>query len=453
MPPPPQMSTGYFPPPTDQTRPGLLRRNSSVLSIEHGDFEWLKQYFKPEPEEMAAAPPATNAAPAPTGRAGQKHRISDDGGIGGLPALSPMKHGGHEDDEMDDGGFKRRRKIGWTNTEDLTILAAVRRVGTQWQRIADNLPGRTADAVRNRWHRLQRTHALSDTDEGRSALDGLLIAAGIDVDWCPPDIAEGASVAAAPTSGAAEPCIRGSDHGRQMWTPEEDQIIRDGVARFGCKWRQIAALLSGRTDSSVRNRWMRLCRENQSVRESSMREGSMRESSQRDSIMEALTPLATSVQQPQQTGVTEAAAEAVVDAAVAAVPVPNAIARQTSQEMILDELTASLKSSLEVEKLPLGLEAPTMVLDLDSFAEAVSNCVAGDGGNNASDMPRFEAFDAPLLNAAPRSRSKQTSSASVDDKVGDDKEEYTAPLTVKLASVALASVAGLAIASTVMRRR
>jgi len=92
-----------------------------------------------------------------------------------------------------------------------------------------------------------------------------------------------------------------------------------------------------------------------------------------------------------------------------------------------------------------------MVLDLDSFAEAVSNCVAGDDGNNASDMPRFEAFDAPLLNAAPRSRSMQASSASVE--AGDDKEEYMAPLSVKLASVALASVAGLAIASTVMRRR
>jgi hypothetical protein len=28
-----------------------------------------------------------------------------------------------------------------------------------------------------------------------------------------------------------------------MWTADEDRIIEDGVRRFGCKWRQIAALL------------------------------------------------------------------------------------------------------------------------------------------------------------------------------------------------------------------
>jgi len=173
--------------------------------------------------------------------------------------------------------------------------------------------------------------------------------------------------------------------------------------------------------------------------------------------------LATSVQQPQQTGVTEAAAEAVVDAAVAAVPVPNAIARQTSQEMILDELTASLKSSLEVEKLPLGLEAPTMVLDLDSFAEAVSNCVAGhdEFPNPSSDMPRFEAFDAPLYRSAPRSveapvsrsasgsRTKATSSAIEVP----DTEMHWAPLNLKIASAALATVAVVTVASTVAMRR
>ena len=36
------------------------------------------------------------------------------------------------------------------------------------------------------------------------------------------------------------------------------QVIQEGVERWGCKWRQIAALLPGRSDSSIRNRWMRL---------------------------------------------------------------------------------------------------------------------------------------------------------------------------------------------------
>jgi len=53
-------------------------------------------------------------------------------------------------------------------------------------------------------------------------------------------------------------CLTGSDHGRARWTAHEDDVIQEGVERWGCKWRQIAALLPGRSDSSIRNRWMRL---------------------------------------------------------------------------------------------------------------------------------------------------------------------------------------------------
>lgn len=34
----------------------------------------------------------------------------------------------------------------------------------------------------------------------------------------------------------------------------------DGVARLGCKWRDIAKLLNNSSDSPVRNRWQRLQR-------------------------------------------------------------------------------------------------------------------------------------------------------------------------------------------------
>lgn len=45
---------------------------------------------------------------------------------------------------------------------------------------------------------------------------------------------------------------------RKEWTAEEDATIRSHVQLFGCKWRRIAALLPGRSDDSVRNRWNRL---------------------------------------------------------------------------------------------------------------------------------------------------------------------------------------------------
>ena len=38
----------------------------------------------------------------------------------------------------------------------------------------------------------------------------------------------------------------------------EDQLIWRGVQQIGCKWRQIAAMLPGRSDDAVRNRYNRL---------------------------------------------------------------------------------------------------------------------------------------------------------------------------------------------------
>jgi len=53
-------------------------------------------------------------------------------------------------------------------------------------------------------------------------------------------------------------CIRGADHGRAYWSPEEDALIEQAHGLHGSQWRCIAAQLPGRSDSSVRNRWARL---------------------------------------------------------------------------------------------------------------------------------------------------------------------------------------------------
>lgn len=54
-------------------------------------------------------------------------------------------------------GFERKE---WTAAEDEIIREAVETVGPKWRKIAARLPGRSDDAVRNRWNRLHEEPAL-----------------------------------------------------------------------------------------------------------------------------------------------------------------------------------------------------------------------------------------------------------------------------------------------------
>jgi len=216
--------------------------NAGDYQIEASDFEWLVGYLNEE--ELAPPVPVSPEAPLPTSPSADSAPGSLDGvTLKPIEALRPI------------ADSAPLRKAEWKPDEDLTILAAFRRLGTQWGRIAASLPDRTADGVRNRWHRLQRRHGLALSDsggDGRRKLDELLDSCGIGPDWMPP---------VDPQTAEDELHIKGFDHGRTMWTSEEDSIIREGVRLHGFRWRQIAASLPGRSDSSVRNRWRRLEKE------------------------------------------------------------------------------------------------------------------------------------------------------------------------------------------------
>ena len=43
--------------------------------------------------------------------------------------------------------------------------------------------------------------------------------------------------------------VTGATAAALRWSAEEDRLIEEGVRRFGCKWRQIATALPGRSDS------------------------------------------------------------------------------------------------------------------------------------------------------------------------------------------------------------
>ena len=89
-------------------------------------------------------------------------------------------------------------KQGWTRQEDETILRTVQTTGMKWSAIAAVLPGRTDDAVRNRYLRLQRKKG------------GLAIGAHVDGGM---------------TVQITDQAKRGD-----MWTAEEDTQIMAAVA-------------------------------------------------------------------------------------------------------------------------------------------------------------------------------------------------------------------------------
>lgn len=116
-------------------------------------------------------------------------------------------------------------KQGWTPQEDETIVRMVQLTGQKWSFIAGALPGRTDDAVRNRYLRLQKKKSSNPSE--RSAV----------------------------TSADLVECH--STKKGDMWTPEEDALILEGVRIHGYKWQLIAGELPGRSANAVRNRYLR----------------------------------------------------------------------------------------------------------------------------------------------------------------------------------------------------
>ena len=50
-------------------------------------------------------------------------------------------------------------RLAWSKAEDDLIIALVSQYGLKWGKIGAHLPGRTAHAIRNRFHRLQQLQA------------------------------------------------------------------------------------------------------------------------------------------------------------------------------------------------------------------------------------------------------------------------------------------------------
>lgn len=215
------------------------------------------------------------------------------GGVGGAPIGGPPPL----EREPSHGRVARQE---WSLAEDELILEYVRNLGCKWRMIAAQLPGRSDDAVRNRWNRLRDPSFNSALKrELRDESNGSNIyrcskcgqpkknhrctyvppeIAGSDIaplysavgpsslpfdpatygsySYTPPPEVVGAaegSLLPVPSASSKEPADR-----RLGWKKEEDEMITRSVTELGHKWFLIAERLPGRTDHAIRNRWHRL---------------------------------------------------------------------------------------------------------------------------------------------------------------------------------------------------
>jgi len=184
----------------------------------------------------AAAGPAVKieAAPAPS----FVHDLMADATLATGPSLHPIG-------EPALGGGSGRNlaeRKEWKLEEDEKILALVKVHGQKWRVIAAQLPGRSDDAVRNRWNRIKETDG--DAPSSASAHGSVK-----------------PSNAAAPMSltKAAAASSRNEERVERIsWSRREDETIVRLVGELGNKWNLIAFHLPGRTEHAIRNRFSRL---------------------------------------------------------------------------------------------------------------------------------------------------------------------------------------------------
>ena len=148
----------------------------------------------------------------------------------------------------------------WTEEEDRVILEQVSLHGQKWRVVAAALPGRSDDAVRNRWKRLtananQQAEAVADALFLRSD-DDAIEGAGSPRSAADGEASQGAAGDAAAKATAAKPAKPKQE--RMAWSMAEDAEIVRCVQMYGLKWGRISQNLPGRTAHAIRNRFHRL---------------------------------------------------------------------------------------------------------------------------------------------------------------------------------------------------
>ena len=198
------------------------------------------------------------------------------------PPSKPMNPGGAW---LGDKG----RNTMWNNAEDVLIDKMYSLIGTQWEKIALLLPGRSADAVRNRYFKQIKRRTVLPTpgmqlsEPTATQVMGECTPSSTDTSATTPPIVT-------PVAGTQWACAQWALHHRERWSAEEDRLIKESVLKHGFKWRVVAAAFPGRSDSAVRNRYFRI--ENDGANS----KGTRKRGAGEEASSEATTPVGSQVE-------------------------------------------------------------------------------------------------------------------------------------------------------------
>jgi len=166
----------------------------------------------------------------------------------------------------------------WTVEEDRQICKSVRRHGFKWRLVAADVPGRSDDAVRNRYNRVKALDHVKPTAEelAEEAKEGPALGSkpvsrrvraktsksqgGKDGELgdlsAEPGEGKESSKESVGTSNSSDEEKEKVE--RISWSRSEDETIVRSVTELGNKWAKIAERLPGRTEHAIRNRFARL---------------------------------------------------------------------------------------------------------------------------------------------------------------------------------------------------